>query len=97
MKFYDTVPARLPVDYSDTGLLCISIECMQGDLNGDQVVDSADVILALKIAVGLITPTDCQMQSGDINGDGVIDSADALMIQRLSVGLPINPPQERKG
>jgi len=97
VKFYDTVPARLPVDYSDTGLLCISIECMQGDLNGDQVVDSADVILALKIAVGLITPTDCQMQSGDINGDGVIDSADALMIQRLSVGLPINPPQERKG
>ncbi|MCX7001600.1 MAG: cohesin domain-containing protein, partial [Candidatus Sumerlaeota bacterium] len=97
VKFYNEVPALIPADYTDTGLMCVSIECMQGDLNGDKMVDSADVIIALKMAVGLIIPIDCQMQSGDINGDGVIDSADALMIQRLSVGLPINPPQQGQG
>ena len=93
VKFYDETPTLLPTDYTDTGVLCVRPQCMLGDMNDDGTVDSADVIITLKVAVDLLELTDCRRQAGDVNGDGDIDSADALMIQRLAVGLPINPPQ----
>ena len=97
VKLYDDVPAALTVDYTDTAIFTVAADYIRGDINGDGDVDSADSILALKIATGEITPTWLQMQAGDINGDGVIDSADAILILRLAVGLPVNPPQGAGG
>jgi uncharacterized repeat protein (TIGR02543 family) len=66
-----------------------------GDINGDGVVDIADALKALRIAVGLETATESDYVNGDVaplvNGkpapDGVIDIADATVILMRVVGL----------
>ncbi len=62
-----------------------------GDINGDAVVDAADVLLAQQIALGLVTPTVSQLAHGDVapnGGDGVIDAVDVSLIQAKALGLP---------
>jgi hypothetical protein len=59
-----------------------------GDINGSGVVDVADALLALQIAVGLQSATAVNLLNGDVaplvNGkpapDGVIDIGDAVVI-----------------
>lgn len=59
-----------------------------GDINGDGVVDIADVALAKRIALGLIVPTATQLAHGDVSGgDGVIDVRDVARIRRKALGL----------
>ncbi len=62
-----------------------------GDINGDGVVNAADVVLAQRIAMGIVTATPDQLSRGDvapINApDGVINAADVVVIQRIAMGL----------
>ncbi len=66
-----------------------------GDINGDGVVDTADVLLAEQIALGLVAPTVSQLAHGDVaplvSGapapDGKIDVSDVLIIERKALGL----------
>lgn len=61
-----------------------------GDINGDGVVDAADVMLAQQIALGLITPTVSQLAHGDVapsGGNGVINAADLVLIRAKALGL----------
>ena len=62
-----------------------------GDINGDGVVDLADVILAQRIALGLMTPTAQQRQAADVaplgDPDGVIDASDVALILRKALGI----------
>ncbi len=62
-----------------------------GDLNGDGVVDVADVSLAQRFALGLTTPTGAQLTHADVAPagapDGVVDSADVSRIRRKALGL----------
>lgn len=61
-----------------------------GDLNGDGLVDIVDVLLARRIVLGLLIPTDVQMLHGDVaplvggkpRPNGVMDAGDLLLIQR---------------
>jgi hypothetical protein len=65
-----------------------------GDLNADNQVNAGDVLIASRIALGLMTASIEQMDHGDVapllNGspapDGVIDVADVLVIQRKAIG-----------
>ena len=63
----------------------------KGDLNGDGVVDVADVLLAEQMALGLITPTATQLLQADVAPkgapDGIIDAADVARIKRKALGL----------
>ncbi len=97
VKFKDENGDNLLVDYSDRSIFTVAPDYILGDINGDGEVDSGDALLALKIAVGELIPTELQKLSGDLNGDRKIDSADAVMILRKAVGLPINPPQTGGG
>jgi hypothetical protein len=66
-----------------------------GDINNDGRVDISDALLALRIAVGMITPTASELAAADVSPqvggkpapDGAIDITDALMILRKVVGL----------
>jgi hypothetical protein len=99
---FNALGEMIPVDYSQMNELCVtnfsgSGLCRQGDLSGDRLVNSLDVIMALRSAVALIEITDpCLFQAGDLNADRSIDSSDSIMIARLAVGRPINPPADTK-
>jgi hypothetical protein len=66
-----------------------------GDLNGDGLVNTADVLLSTRIIMGQLTPTQDQINHGDVaplvNGipvsDGLFRLSDALVIQRKALGL----------
>lgn len=70
-----------------TGSGCIA----NGDLNGDGVVDAGDVVLAQRIAMGIVTATPAQLCRGDVSPagapNGVINAADVVVIQRKAMGL----------
>lgn len=61
-----------------------------GDLNGDGLVDVADVALAERIALGLLIATPDQLARADVapaTPNGVIDAADVARIRRKALGL----------
>jgi hypothetical protein len=59
-----------------------------GDLNGDGVVDAADLAIAERIAVGLLPPTADYLRHGDVaTPTGTIDAADVARIRRKVLGL----------
>jgi protein-arginine kinase activator protein McsA len=69
---------------------------VKGDVNGDGVVDLGDVILALRIALNVTTPTADQIAAADVApvigwgqpvGDGKVTIADAARILRVVVGF----------
>ena len=66
-----------------------------GDLNGDGEVNAADVLIAERILLGKITPTQDQLDHGDVAplidgvpmSDGLFNLGDVLVIQRKALGL----------
>ena len=66
----------LPLDYNYA----------DGDLDASGTVDAADVLLAERISLKLVTATTLHLQHGDVRPlgapDGIIDLSDTLMIVR---------------
>ncbi len=66
-----------------------------GDINGDNMVDIVDALLALKSGVGLVQLSSSEISRGDVGplvngvavGDGRIDIEDTILILRKAVGL----------
>ena len=56
----------------------------KGDINGDGSIDIIDVILCLRMAIGL-DPVDKNL--ADMNGDGEVDITDVILILRKAIGL----------
>ncbi len=54
-----------------------------GDVNNDGKIDISDVILDLRIALGLDDPKPCS----DINGDSIVDISDVILTLRMALGL----------
>ena len=54
-----------------------------GDINNDDEVDISDVILVLRVSLGL----DPQTTRADINGDGNVDISDVILTLRMALGL----------
>jgi len=55
----------------------------KGDINGDGTVDISDVIICLRIAIGL-SQWD---QRADMNNDDIVDISDVILALRVSIGL----------
>jgi len=60
-------------------------ERMLGDLNRNNMMDTGDATLVLRMVVGLSE----QDMLGDMNRNGMIDTGDATLILRRVVGLPV--------
>ena len=68
---------------------------LDGDLNLDDQVNAGDVLIAHRIASGLMTASTEQMEHGDVaplnagfpDPDGVINAADIHVIQQKALGL----------
>jgi len=69
----------------------------QGDINKDGIVDISDVIIYLRISIGLEITINGQIyqspyppeiiESGDINDDGIVDITDVILVLRKAIGL----------
>jgi hypothetical protein len=68
-----------------------------GDINDDRRVDTADVLLASRDALGLVTLSDAERARGKVAplvngkpgpvGSGPLSAADVLLIERKALGL----------
>ena len=56
----------------------------KGDINGDSQITIADVILCLRMAMGL---QEKNPALADLNGDGDVTSADVVLLLRMAMGL----------
>jgi len=56
----------------------------KGDINNDGSIDIVDVILCLRMAIGL-DPVNLNL--ADMNGDGEVDITDVILILRKAIGL----------
>ena len=87
-KFVNPNAEAIPVTIeSGKIILTPSITVIKGDINGDGRVRSNDAFLTLKIAAGLIEPTERQFKAADMNGDKKIRSNDAFLVLRKAAGL----------
>ena len=84
----DTDPTKFDTD--DDGIpddIDPVIDLFNGDIaplgNRDGDVNTADLLIAQRVALGLYTPTDDELLYGDVNQDGDIDLADVLLIQKI--------------
>ena len=58
----------------------------KGDVNCDNLRDSADLLYLKKYLLGKITLTDTEKTLADTNNDGIIDSADLLYLKKYLLG-----------
>lgn len=61
---------------------------LQVDINNDGQVDISDVILVLRIALGLDPSAPCS----NINGDSTVDISDVILTLRMALGLDLKQP-----
>lgn len=92
---YNTVDGVMPVGGD---ALIYDASAAEGDINGDGEADISDVILCLRMAVGLEITVDGKEYNApygepfkgaaDMNGDGDVDISDVILLLRRSLGLP---------
>ncbi|MEM6648131.1 MAG: IPT/TIG domain-containing protein, partial [Bacteroidota bacterium] len=69
----------------------------RGDVNGDAVIDGRDALRVMRVAEGLVAPTEVDLKQGDVHplpgtegraqGDGMLTRDDAQRLLQVSVGL----------
>ncbi|HOQ82528.1 MAG TPA: hypothetical protein PLL89_05655, partial [bacterium] len=75
----------ISVDSGFLNVVNVSLEHAEsGDISADRVIDITDVILCLRMAIGL-EPSD--LKTSDTNNDGITDIDDVILILRMSIGL----------
>ena len=60
---------------------------MQGDIDGDGVVNAKDTNMVRRIVCGVVTADENQVAAGDVNGDGKINGMDANILTRYAAGV----------
>jgi hypothetical protein len=59
---------------------------LPGDVNGDGVVDAADMTLVQQIILGIVHPDAETLVRADVNGNGVVDMGDVVAIDNIING-----------
>jgi M6 family metalloprotease-like protein len=66
-----------------------TVTTILGDVNGDFVVTSADVVLLRRVLAGHPGVTLVNPRAGDVNCDGSLTSADVVLLRRFLAGHPV--------
>lgn len=64
-----------------------SLNTADGDVDGNGTVDITDVVLAMRMALGIIESTEYAIEHGDFDEDGIIDISDVAFILRYALGF----------
>jgi len=59
-----------------------------GDLNGDSIINVIDVVTLVNIVLGVVSPTNCQLEVADLNGDGVYNIIDIILVVNVIISIP---------
>lgn len=78
---YDAYPRSLDFTSSSTGSILL------GDVNGDNKVNTADLLLLKKYLLGLENESSIVFNNSDYNADTKINTLDLLMLKRHLLGL----------
>ena len=94
--FRNALAENIPVSM-EPGTFTVDMQI--GDINGDGSTNISDVILCLRIAIGLPVTIGGQvydspypswlLQCADINLSGDLNISDVILILRKSIGLPL--------
>jgi hypothetical protein len=76
-------PEQTDANGNGIGDICETGGGWKGDMNYDETVDISDVILVLRMALGLDPEDPC----ADINDDGVVIISDVILTLRMALGL----------
>lgn len=79
-------------DVIDNHKLVVSHKFILGDVNGDDVVNIADVLVMQNYIGKNIELTNEQMLAADIDGDQYVRIADVLNIQKYKAEMPVDYP-----
>lgn len=58
-----------------------------GDVNDDKQINTADAVVVLKSAAGMLSLSTSQNTSADVNSDGSVNTADAVLILKFAAGM----------
>ena len=82
--------------YGDTDLTSTSspnaMPILKGDVNGDGVIDSADLQLIAQHIVNTTTLSGDDFLAADVNASGTVDSADLQLVAQYLVGTIVEFP-----
>ena len=80
------------LDESSSALSSGTIAVVNGDINGDGVIDLIDARLCLQIAHGYLAPTPAQQMAADVDDDGDVDETDARILSEYIIGIRTTLP-----
>ena len=80
------------LDGSSSAQSSDTIAVVNGDINGDGVIDLIDARLCLQIARGYLTPSPAQQAAADVDDDGDVDETDAQILSEYIIGMRTTLP-----
>ncbi len=60
---------------------------MMGDADSNGAVNTADALLIMRYALGIVDGTQLDLANSDVDSSGAVDMADALRVMRMAMGL----------
>ena len=70
----------------EDGTLGTPEDSIQGDVNGDGLINVLDIVLILDWILGGSDPTEEQLSTGDMNSDGIINVIDIVLLVEAIFG-----------
>lgn len=75
-----------PAEFVSMIMSWFNTNSVPGDVNHDEILDILDIVMTINIIMGIIEPSDYQLNAGDLNDDGMINVLDIIQMVNAIVG-----------